>query len=367
VADGIDPHAGHDALLVAALLDDDLDPSERTTAEALIAGCPGCAALHADLVALAAATRAMPLPRRPRDYRLSAADVSRLDVVAAGEPVVTGPRLAREMTDTNGAAGHSTHDTILVASLADHSLPPSERDAAEALIASCGLCAALHADLIALAAATRSMPTPTRPRDYTLSRQTAARLRPTGWRRWVAAIGTSRDAFSRPLAMGLTTLGLAGLLVTTVPSALQVGSAAAPAPAAVENVTGTANGGATRDSAAPDTAGEGAVTGAAGAPSAPAAGFVSSAAPAPVASDRLGGPVEPERQSGAPALGDDTGGQAKGSGTGSGQTNDLASVGSGDASGGIVIAPMQAVSGALLLLGVLLFLLRRAARRVTRG
>ena len=36
---------------------------------------------------------------------------------------------------------------ILVASLADHSLPASERTAAEALVAACSQCADLHADL----------------------------------------------------------------------------------------------------------------------------------------------------------------------------------------------------------------------------
>ena len=38
--------------------------------------------------------------------------------------------------------------------------PSSEREAAEALVAACASCAALHADLLALRAATRAMPTP---------------------------------------------------------------------------------------------------------------------------------------------------------------------------------------------------------------
>ena len=121
------------------------------------------------------------------------------------------------MTDPFTSSDHASHDTILVASLADHSLPAGERTAAEALVAACSQCADLHADLLALRAATRAMPTPPRPTDYTLTPRDAARLRSGGWRRFVAILGTSRDALSRPLAVGLTTLGLAGLLVATRP------------------------------------------------------------------------------------------------------------------------------------------------------
>ena len=132
------------------------------------------------------------------------------------------------MTDPFTSSDHASHDTILVASLADHSLPASERSAAEALVAACSQCADLHADLLALRAATRAMPTPARPNDYTLTPRDAARLRSGGWRRFVAILGTSRDALSRPLAVGLTTLGLAGLLVATLPSFSMGGATSAP-------------------------------------------------------------------------------------------------------------------------------------------
>ena len=45
----------------------------------------------------------------------------------------------------------------------------------------------------------------------------------------MAILGTSRDALSRPLAVGLTTLGLAGLLVATLPSFSMGGATSAPA------------------------------------------------------------------------------------------------------------------------------------------
>ena len=229
MADPRDPHAEHDPLIVAALLDRDLEGEERAIAEARIASCASCAALHADLVALSVATSTQPTPARPRAFTLTAADAARLATDAAGEPGSTMPRLTGVMTDPFTSSDHASHDTILVASLADHSLPASERTAAEALVAACSQCADLHADLLALRAATRAMPTPARPTDYTLTPRDAVRLRSGGWRRFVAILGTSRDALSRPLAVGLTTLGLAGLLVATLPSFSMGGATSAPA------------------------------------------------------------------------------------------------------------------------------------------
>ena len=66
--------------------------------------------------------------------------------------------------------------------------------------------------------AQRALPTPSRPRDFHLTPAEARRLRPGGFRAVLAAIGSTRDAFSKPLAVGLTTLGLVGLLVGTMPS-----------------------------------------------------------------------------------------------------------------------------------------------------
>jgi hypothetical protein len=65
--------------------------------------------------------------------------------------------------------------------------------------------------------AIRTVRLPALPRDLRLPATTAARLRPAGWRRLIRAIGTSRDAVTRPLALSLTGLGLAGLLLTVLP------------------------------------------------------------------------------------------------------------------------------------------------------
>ncbi len=167
---------------MASLLDGDVDDRERASAQARIDECADCATLYADLLALSVATRAQPAATRPRDFRLTTADAARL----RAEPAAPSPRLTGVMTDTSTtASAHAGHDTVLVSSLADHSLAPSDRAAAEALVASCSDCAALHADLMTLVAATRAMPTPPRPTDYHLTADDAARLRGSWWRRLV--------------------------------------------------------------------------------------------------------------------------------------------------------------------------------------
>ena len=101
---------------------------------------------------------------------------------------------------------HDRHDPMLVAALAAGDLAGTERDQAIALTASCAECAALHDDLVAIARATASVPPPIRGagRDFRLTPEQAASLRPTGWRRFVPAGG--RGAFTRPLGVALATL-----------------------------------------------------------------------------------------------------------------------------------------------------------------
>ena len=129
---------------------------------------------------------------------------------------------------------HDRHDRHLVAALAADDLEPIVRTEAEMLVAACRDCAELLADLRLIAAATAALPLVPRTIDFRISPADAARLRPRGWRALLDAIGGARATFSRPLATGLTTLGLVGLLVTTIPPALgglSAGSGAA-APAA---------------------------------------------------------------------------------------------------------------------------------------
>ena len=122
------------------------------------------------------------------------------------------------MADT-ATSRHPRHDRILIAAAVDRGsdIRPS---LVRSLLGTCLECARLHADLLALALALPIASTPPRPRDFSLTAADAERLRPRGLRRWLGLIGTSRDTLTRPLAIGFTTLGLAGLLVATVPGAL---------------------------------------------------------------------------------------------------------------------------------------------------
>lgn len=129
-----------------------------------------------------------------------------------------------DMTEPNQPANpsnHAAHDPAWMAALAtrDTDLSPAERSRAEATLESCGRCADLFADLVAISAAIPSAAIPARPRDFTLTAADAARLQPRGLRRLLKAIGSARDGVTFPLAMGLTTMGIAGLLLATIPSA----------------------------------------------------------------------------------------------------------------------------------------------------
>ncbi len=94
-------------------------------------------------------------------------------------------------------------------------------------------CAALHHDLraiaLALPATAAAAPSP-RPRDFRLTAEQAASLRPAGWRRLLAPLAGPSFAFARPLGTGLATIGLAGILVAGA-SGIPLGGGAAAAPA----------------------------------------------------------------------------------------------------------------------------------------
>jgi hypothetical protein len=110
------------------------------------------------------------------------------------------------------AAEAQDHASLIVA-LDAGDLAGDDLVAAEALASSCTGCAALVRDLAAIRGAMAALPVPPRRRDYRLTDADAARLRPGGWRRlvdWLAAPGST----VRPLATGLATLGVVGLLLT---------------------------------------------------------------------------------------------------------------------------------------------------------
>jgi hypothetical protein len=138
---------------------------------------------------------------------------------------------------------HEQHDPILIVSFASGDLS-AERDhaAAQSLIDSCADCARLHDDILAIARATAALPPATRPRDFSISSEQAARLHPGGLRGFLARLAAPGNVFGRQVAMGLTTLGVAGLLFSALSSvAIPAGGAAAPsaAPAQHESARGS--------------------------------------------------------------------------------------------------------------------------------
>jgi hypothetical protein len=127
------------------------------------------------------------------------------------------------------AVGHAGHDPLLVAQAVDRGarLAP--------VLDLCARCAGVYAELVALTAALPLSALPARPRSFTLTAEDARRLRPGGWRGWWSTVGSARDTVTRPLAIGITTLGLAGLLLTAAPTLLLgLGGAASSDAAAPE-------------------------------------------------------------------------------------------------------------------------------------
>ena len=110
---------------------------------------------------------------------------------------------------------HDAHDLELVAAYAAGDAEGPSLDRATALVASCPECAALHHDLRAIAAAMPELPVPARPRDFRLTPEQAASLRPGGIRGLLAAFSGPRFAFATPLGTGLAALGIVGILVAS--------------------------------------------------------------------------------------------------------------------------------------------------------
>ena len=71
-------HDRHDRLLVTRFAVGDAYPGEVELAKELVRHCADCAALAADIRLIAARTADLPVVRRPRDFRISAAQAERL-------------------------------------------------------------------------------------------------------------------------------------------------------------------------------------------------------------------------------------------------------------------------------------------------
>jgi hypothetical protein len=165
---------------------------------------------------------------------------------------------------------HAGHDETLIAGLAATDLTDLETAAARSLVASCLDCAQLHADLVAIMAATAALPALRRTRDFQLTDADAAHLRPSGWRRLVAGLARPRVALGRPLAGGLVALGIAGLIVSASPAIFQSAGSAETGGAAAAPIS---------DQAGPATGFDGAGSTTASALAAPSAAAAASGAP----------------------------------------------------------------------------------------
>ena len=75
-------------------------------------------------------------------------------------------------------ASHATHDRTLIAAYAAGDARGDELALASALVAGCADCGALHHDLRTISAAVAGLPAPERPRDFRLTEDQAAALRP---------------------------------------------------------------------------------------------------------------------------------------------------------------------------------------------
>ena len=113
--------------------------------------------------------------------------------------------------DRTAATAHSGHDELLIARMFGGDVTELERDRALDLLSECGECAALFADLDAIEEAGVEMAIPTRPREFTLTPQDAARLRARRRLPLFADWAGMRRAFGSSMAA----LGLFGFVASS--------------------------------------------------------------------------------------------------------------------------------------------------------
>jgi hypothetical protein len=196
------------------------------------------------------------------------------------------------MTDSRAdrAADHASHDLFVIAAAADRGADDAARSAARQQADTCRECAALLADLQAIRMNIAALPRELAvTKDFRISPERAAQLRGGGWRRLLERF--SRAPSLRPMASALTTLGVAGLVITVALPTLFGGfgagggaSTAAPAELRAQGSAGAAYGPAGSPPAAPgiDSGAGGATKG--GQTAAPAAADTQTAGPSPASS-----------------------------------------------------------------------------------
>jgi hypothetical protein len=106
-------------------------------------------------------------------------------------------------------ASHARHDRFAIAAALGSGAVP-------ATVRTCPSCGALHRDLLSIQVAIRHAWTPRLPRDLRLRRGDTSAGHQTAWQRLLGAFGSARDRITRPLSIGLTSLGIAGLVLANL-------------------------------------------------------------------------------------------------------------------------------------------------------
>ena len=110
----------------------------------------------------------------------------------------------------NPTAPHAGHDELLIARLFGGDVSEAERALALDQMAECEECEALFVDLGGVAEATAVLPTPVRPRDFTLTEADAVRLAQPARGRRLFGLGLRRSLGSAVAALGIVGMVAAG-------------------------------------------------------------------------------------------------------------------------------------------------------------
>jgi hypothetical protein len=125
------------------------------------------------------------------------------------------------------APNHADHDLLLIAAHVAGDASPDEADWATTILATCVECRQVASDLAAITTASQALPAPRRSRDFRLTPDQAAGLRHRSIGSRIAAALLDSRGPARALPAALMTIGLAALLVSTMPGLPGAGAPAA--------------------------------------------------------------------------------------------------------------------------------------------
>ena len=140
------------------------------------------------------------------------------------EPDPDGRRLTAVNAQNPGTTrAHETHDRLLVARFAlGDDLASDEASVVRALLASCADCASLVSEMQVVQHSTATSFAPSRPRDFFITAEQAATLRPSAWQRFLGRLAAPDLTVLRPLAgatlaIGIVLVGVGAVLPKPAP------------------------------------------------------------------------------------------------------------------------------------------------------